>query len=88
MPTALTGAPWWAVLAAGTLAALSVPLTSLLRGMLRDRREGRLDDAFIEMVREIGDPEKQSQLIMQYRNQAYAIEPTGPPTPPATESAE
>lgn len=91
LPTVAAGAPWWVALVAAALTGGAVPLITQVRAALRDRREGRFDQEFVTMVRQIPDAEKRVQAMVQYRQlgqAGLALEQPGstsapsPPVPP------
>ncbi|KWT62499.1 hypothetical protein ADL21_07725 [Streptomyces albus subsp. albus] len=73
VPTALTGAPWWAVMTCAVL----IPVAGQLRGLLRDRAARRLDARLMETVSELADPQERTRALIDYRRAGQA-DPPGP----------
>ncbi|WP_330242382.1 hypothetical protein [Streptomyces sp. NBC_00525] len=75
LPTALTGAPWWAIAACVVLGAL----VGQLRGLLRDRASRKLDAFFMATISELADAQEKARVLIDYRR-AGAPEPAEPGT--------
>lgn len=83
LPTALAGAPWWAIGGTVVIASLAVPLISLILEHSRHRKGTLLDEKFAATLDQITDPEKRIQAIISYRQAtALTATPQPPPEPP------
>lgn len=68
VPAALTGAPWWAVVASAVL----VLVAGQLQGLLRDWGARRLDTRLMETVSKLADPREEARALTDYRRAATA----------------
>ncbi|MGP8304534.1 hypothetical protein ACTPOK_43000 [Streptomyces inhibens] len=63
LPTALAGAPWWAIV----VCVLLGPMMGQLRGLLRDRALRKLDAFLMKAVDELADPQDKTRVLIDYR---------------------
>ncbi|MEU2955914.1 hypothetical protein [Streptomyces xanthochromogenes] len=69
LPTAVAGAPWWAVLACGVF----ISVAEHLQGLLRDRTQRRLDVFLMAKVDELQDPQDRTRALIAYRQAGAAM---------------
>ncbi|MFB7753804.1 hypothetical protein ACFC18_30030 [Streptomyces sp. NPDC056121] len=63
VPTALAGAPWWAIAACLVFG----PLVGQLPEVLRDRASRKLDVFFMATISELTDPQEKTRVLIDYR---------------------
>ena len=67
LPAWLSGAPWWAVLPGVAVITVSPSILTQIRAWSRDRMDRRFQEAFIDAVGQLPDPEKKVQAMIDYR---------------------
>ncbi|MFD8614380.1 hypothetical protein [Streptomyces sp. NPDC059631] len=63
----LVGAPWWAASAGVALTVLVPPVVAQARAWHRDRAEREFQDAFVQFVKELPDPQQRVRAMIDYR---------------------